>query len=74
VIEFYLGQRSLIEMHAAGRNSDDKCEAAFYTREWAILRSDKAQAKASLQLAADTCPKIFAEYLGAVSELKRLGQ
>jgi hypothetical protein len=27
-----------------------------------------------LQLAADTCPKIFAEYLGAVSELKRLGQ
>jgi hypothetical protein len=52
VIEFYLGQRSLIEMHAAGRNSDDKCEAAFYTGEWEILRSDKAQAKASLQVQA----------------------
>jgi tetratricopeptide (TPR) repeat protein len=74
VIEFYLGLLSLVEMQAAAGNPNDKCESAFYAGEWKLLHRDEADAKASLQLAADTCPKALVEYDGAISELKRLGQ
>jgi lipoprotein NlpI len=74
VIDFYLGKRSLDEMHAAAGNANDKCESAFYAGEWQLLRGNKADAKASLQIAADTCPRTFVEYHGAISELKRLSR
>jgi rhomboid protease GluP len=74
VIEFYLGRRSLVDMRTAASNPNERCEFAFYAGEWEFLRGDKAEAKASLQLAADTCPKTFMEYVGAISELKRLGR
>ena len=74
VIAFYLGQRSLDEMCTAARNANEKCESAFYAGEWELLRGNRGEAKASLQVAADACPRTFVEYDGAISELKRLGQ
>ena len=74
VIDFYLGRRSLDEMRTAASNANDNCESAFYAGEWQLLRGNKAGAKESLQIAADTCPKTFVEYDGAISELRRLGQ
>jgi lipoprotein NlpI len=74
VIGLYLGQRSLDEMRTAAFNANEKCESAFYAGEWELLRGNSGEAKASLQVAADTCPRTFDEYDGAISELKRLGQ
>jgi WD40 repeat protein len=74
VIAFYLGQRSLDEMRTGARKPNEKCEFAFYAGEWELLRGNRGEAKASLQVAADTCPRGFLEYNGAISELKRLGQ
>jgi Family of unknown function (DUF695) len=59
--EFYLGLLSLIEMQAAAGNPNDKCESAFYAGEWKLLHGDEADAKASLRLATDTCPKALVE-------------
>jgi lipoprotein NlpI len=73
VIEFYLGKRSLDSMREAAANPNEKCEADFYAGEWHLLRGNKADARTGLQAAAETCPKSFFEYFGAVAELKRLG-
>ena len=72
VIDFYLGRRSLDEMRTAASKPEEKCEAVFYAGQWHLLRVNKADAKVALQNAADTCPKNFSEYAGAVAELKRL--
>ena len=73
VMEFYLGKRSLDAMREAATNPNEKCEADFYAAEWHLMRGKKADARPGLQAAADTCPKSFYEYLGAVAELERLG-
>jgi lipoprotein NlpI len=73
VIDFYLGRRALDAMRAAAGNPGEKCEAAFYTGEWHLLRGNKAEAKPELQTAVDTCPKTFIEYTAAAAELTRLG-
>jgi lipoprotein NlpI len=73
VIEFYLGKRSLDAMREAATNPSEKCEADFYAGEWHLMRGNKADARPALQAAADACPKSFYEFLGAVAELKRLG-
>jgi tetratricopeptide (TPR) repeat protein len=72
VIDFYLGRRTLDEMRAAANNANNKCEASFFAGEWQLLQGNTTDAKASLQIARDTCPKTFAEYRSAVAELKRL--
>jgi rhomboid protease GluP len=59
-------------MRAAAGKPGDKCEAEFYIGEWHLLRGNNADARSALQAAADTCPKGFVEYDGAVAELKRL--
>ena len=41
-----------------------KCESAFYAGEWELLRGHREEARASLQVAADTCPKTFVELRG----------
>ena len=41
-------------------------------KQWAD-GGNKPDARRALQTAADTCPKTFYEYNGAVAELKRLG-
>jgi hypothetical protein len=59
-------------MRTAASNDKDKCESAFYAGEWQLLRN-KAEARASLQIAADThtCPPTV---VAAISELRRLDQ
>jgi lipoprotein NlpI len=74
VIEYYLGQRPLNQLLAAASKPDERCETAFYLGQWRLLRGNKVEAKVALLNAADTCPKDFAEYIGAVAELKRLNQ
>ena len=60
-------------MREAATNPNEKCEADFYAGEWHLMRGNKADARPGLQAAADTCPKTFYEYFGAVAELKRMG-
>jgi hypothetical protein len=72
VIEFYLGKRSLDAMREAAKSPDEKCEADFYAGEWHLLRGNRTDATTGLQAAADTCPKSFFEYFGAVAELRRV--
>jgi len=72
VIDFYLGRRTLDEFRAAAITTDQKCEVAFYSGQWDLLRGEKAAARTMLQNAADTCPKNFIEYTGALVELKRV--
>jgi lipoprotein NlpI len=74
VIEFYLGRRPLNELLAAPSNAEERCETTFYLGQWQLLRGNKAEAREALQNAADTCPKGFDEYAGAVAEMKRLNQ
>jgi lipoprotein NlpI len=73
-IDFYLGRRSLDEMRATAATANEQCESAFFAGERQLLRGNNAEARASLQVVVDTCPKNFLEYPGAISELRRLGQ
>jgi len=72
VIEFYLGKRSVDQMSAAAGKPEERCEAQFYLGEWQVLHGDRTKAAGALRTAADSCPKDFYEYDGAVAELKRL--
>lgn len=76
----FLGLSSPDQVLAAAANADaqtqkeQRCEAAFYLGEYAILQQRMPDALSLLQQARETCPKTFVEYEGAVSELKRLGR
>jgi hypothetical protein len=59
-------------MRTAAGNGNDRCQCEFYAGEWQLLRGNKAEAKESLQIAADTRPRFSVEYHGASSELRRL--
>lgn len=72
VIEFYLGRHTQNELRAAAGSSDEKCQAAFYVGEWAILHGNRSEGKTMLKTAADICTKSAVEYAGAVAELRRL--
>jgi lipoprotein NlpI len=61
-------------MLVAATKPEERCEAQFYLGEWHLLRRDHAAAATALRIAADTCPKTFYEYDGAIAELQRLGQ
>jgi tetratricopeptide (TPR) repeat protein len=74
VIEFYLGKRSAGEMSSAAAKPEERCEAQFYIGEWYLMRGDRMKAAGALRTAAETCPKTFYEYDGAMAELKRLNQ
>ena len=62
VTELYLGNRSPAETLAAAVRPDDRCEAQFYIGEWYLLKGDRANAKAALKAAVETCPKTFTVY------------
>jgi lipoprotein NlpI len=74
VFEFYLGRRSQDALNNAAENSDQRCEAQFYLGEWQLWHGRRDDAAKALHIAADTCPKGFLEYDGAVAELRRLKQ
>jgi len=72
VVELYLGRRSPADVLSAAGKADERCEAQFYIGEWHLLRGDRAAATTAFHTAAETCPKEFDEYTGALAELKRL--
>jgi lipoprotein NlpI len=74
MVELFLGKKSLATAQAAASKPEEKCEAQFFVGEWRLLGKDRSEATKALQMAVDTCPKDFAEYAGAVAELKRLKQ
>ena len=72
VVELYLGKRTTAATLGNATNPDQKCEAQYYIGQWLVLKSDKISAKAAFHSAAETCPKNFDEYAGALAELKRI--
>jgi lipoprotein NlpI len=74
VVELLLGRRTPESVMGAAKSASERCEAQFYAGHWHLLQGDRAPAIAALKIAFDTCPKDFAEYVGAQVELKRLGQ
>jgi tetratricopeptide (TPR) repeat protein len=72
IVEFYLGKRSLDAALGEASKPEQRCEAQFYIGQWHLVRGNRAPALNALRTAADTCPKDFIEYQGALEELKRL--
>jgi len=73
VIQLYLGRSTPEDtLHAAGGDSDQKCEYGFYVGEYRALRGERPQALILFRGAADGCPKDFMEYIPAVLEMKAL--
>ncbi len=73
VIQLYLGQTTQEDVfHAAGSDSDQKCEYNFYVGEYRALRGERPEALALFHAASDSCPKDFIEYVPALIELNNL--
>jgi tetratricopeptide (TPR) repeat protein len=72
MVQMFLGRKAVDAAVATAATSEQKCEAQFYSGEWQLLHKAKPLAQNALQAAVDSCPKDFAEYRGAVEELKRL--
>jgi lipoprotein NlpI len=72
VIELYLGAQTAQAVLAAASTADERCEAQFYIGQKLLLESAPEDARAQFRIAAETCPKTFYEYDGAVADLKRL--
>jgi lipoprotein NlpI len=53
---------------------DERAEAQFYIGQWHLLRGNRMEAIAALQLAVEQCPTVFTEHTGAVAELGRLAR
>jgi lipoprotein NlpI len=80
LVRLFLGDGVPSEVEAAAARGDpaaqrqQRCESDFYLGEWTLDRHDAALARNLLERARQTCPPAYVEYVGAVSELKRLGQ
>jgi lipoprotein NlpI len=72
IIELYLGRLTVDSALAAAATPDALAEAQFYLGEWQLLLGNRAEAKAALQAAAQSCPRWFIEHTAAIAELKRL--
>ncbi len=79
LVRLFLGQAlpSEVEAQAAGGDPASqrqrRCESDFYLGEWTLERRDPKLARTLLERARQNCPAEYVEYVGAVSELKRLG-
>jgi lipoprotein NlpI len=80
VIGFLLGRMDVNALFQAAEHQDAKvraeqvCEAEFYAGQWELIQGRGNEARNRLQRAAQSCPKSFFEYEGAVAELRRLGR
>jgi lipoprotein NlpI len=72
IVELFLDRQSIEATLKAAQNSEQRCEAQFYIAEWHLVRGARQSSLKALQTVANTCPKNFVEYQGAVAELKRL--
>jgi lipoprotein NlpI len=80
IVGLYLEQmtqeqvRAVVERGDSKTRKEQRCEAAFYLGEYELMRKSSAAAKKLLQEAVDTCPRTYVEYIGAVTQLARLGR
>ena len=73
VIQLYLGQSTPEDtLHAAGSDSDQKCEYNFYVGEYRALRGERPEALALFRSARDGCPNDFIEFVPAAIEVNSL--
>jgi lipoprotein NlpI len=80
LVRLFLGDAVPSAVEAAAAEGDplaqrqQHCESDFYLGEWTLERRDLKLARNLLERARQNCPPAYVEYVGAVSELKRLGQ
>jgi lipoprotein NlpI len=80
LVRLFLGDAVPSEVEAAAGGGDpatqrqQRCESDFYLGEWTLERQDPTLARSLLERARQNCPPAYVEYVGAVSELKRLGR
>jgi lipoprotein NlpI len=58
----------------SAERADQRCAAAFYVGEAALLREQRDSAAALFEETRASCPKAWTEYKAAVAELRRLGR
>lgn len=73
VYDLFFGKLNPEEMATKAGNSNERCEATFYSGEWYLQRGDASEARQRFQTALSSCPITFLEYDGAKGELERLG-
>lgn len=80
-IEFLLGRRTAENLLADASHAISSCAARFYLGQWHLTHDARANAVKEFRTVAETCPQRLPdytgkprEYLGAVAELKRMGQ
>jgi tetratricopeptide (TPR) repeat protein len=79
LIRLFMGQMTPVAVLAAAEHPDATtrtgqiCEANFYSGEYTLRAGDTTEATRLFRLAANGCPKSFAEWEGANAELKALG-
>lgn len=78
LVGLYLGsttpeavQKAAVHLDAT-RQREQRCEANFFIAQWQLLRGAREPAAQLLRDASSACPSTFAEYEGAVVELRRL--
>jgi hypothetical protein len=69
--ELVVGRTTAATALAAAKNSDQACEAHFYSGAVSMAGKDLVSSKREFSIARDTCPKSFREYRGAIALLKR---
>ena len=80
VIDFLSGRSTNDRLMSASASAEPgiqkarRCGASFYLGEWHLIQKNSKQAKLLFREDQKLCPKTFAEYDGAVAELRRLPQ
>jgi hypothetical protein len=72
VYELFFGELNPADLMAKAADSNELCEATFYSGEWYLLRGDAREARQRFQTSLSSCPSTFMEYDGAKGELKGL--
>ncbi|MDE1992512.1 MAG: rhomboid family intramembrane serine protease [Rhizobiaceae bacterium] len=73
VYSLFLNQIDPSALSQDAINSDQQCEATFYTGEWDMMQGNRIEATRHFQSALGMCPTTFLEYEGARGELSLLG-
>jgi rhomboid protease GluP len=73
VYGLFLDELKADDLMAKAADSNQRCEALFYTGEWHRLQNDNKDAVQNFRDALSSCPKNFMEFEGAAAELKHLG-
>ncbi|HTK49280.1 MAG TPA: tetratricopeptide repeat protein [Gemmatimonadaceae bacterium] len=66
--------RAVSDSTDADSRADQRCAAAFYLGEAALLREARDSAATLFEETRASCPRAWTEYKGAVAELRKLGR